>query len=192
MLNFVFLTRIIGYFSSEKLRKFRDDSQRFLKAQIEAVFGPESGDEAAMEVAENRENCFGIEPFFIAKGLAGTNQGVENFTFTAPTTASNTVKLLRSLQLRKPLLLEGSPGVGKTSLVSALAKSSGHKLLRINLSEQTVSGNAGNWQKSRTFVLNACFNQYYRTCRTSSELIYPSRVVKAVNSHGETDPSSRR
>lgn len=32
---------------------------------------------------------------------------------------------------------EGSPGVGKTSLVEALASASGHKFTRINLSEQT-------------------------------------------------------
>ena len=41
------------------------------------------------------------------------------------------------MQLPGPILLEGSPGVGKSSLIDALAKESGHTLVRINLSEQS-------------------------------------------------------
>lgn len=61
----------------------------------------------------------------------------EPFSFEAPTTAKNAMRVVRALQLNKPVLLEGSPGVGKTSLVSALAKATGNPLTRINLSEQT-------------------------------------------------------
>jgi midasin len=47
------------------------------------------------------------------------------------------MRVLRGMQLKKPILLEGSPGVGKTSLIMALGAASGHRVVRINLSEQT-------------------------------------------------------
>jgi len=68
-------------------------------------------------------------------GGAGSTQRFE--LHAAPTAARNAYRLLRAMQLRKAILLEGSPGVGKTSLVAALAKQARAPLVRINLSEHT-------------------------------------------------------
>eukprot|EP00796_Vickermania_ingenoplastis_P012973 gene12973-8827_t len=59
------------------------------------------------------------------------------FFFGAPATRRNLSKLMRSMILHKAVLLEGSPGVGKTSIVEALGAALSIRVVRINLSEQT-------------------------------------------------------
>ncbi|KAG0149859.1 hypothetical protein CROQUDRAFT_39244 [Cronartium quercuum f. sp. fusiforme G11] len=61
----------------------------------------------------------------------------QRYSFDAPTVAQNALRIIRALQVPKSILLEGSPGVGKTSMVEALARLTGRRLRRINLSDQT-------------------------------------------------------
>ncbi|KAA3678763.1 midasin [Paragonimus westermani] len=84
---------------------------------------------------------FGADPFYLRTGpLLSTSPDsiAQPFSFSAPTPAMNLRRLLRAMQLpQRALLLEGSPGVGKTTLVLALARACGHEVVRINLSEAT-------------------------------------------------------
>ncbi|KAF7714068.1 Uncharacterized protein PECH_004999 [Penicillium ucsense] len=76
-----------------------------------------------------------VGPFLLP--IVGDADPDPQFTMDAPTTISNSVRIARGLQSSKPILMEGSPGVGKTTLVTALARALGKPLTRINLSEQT-------------------------------------------------------
>ncbi|KAJ7432805.1 P-loop containing nucleoside triphosphate hydrolase protein [Mycena galericulata] len=73
--------------------------------------------------------------FAIARGPRSPT--LQTFNLRAPTAQDNAMRVVRACQVSKPILLEGSPGVGKTSLVTALANLAGHHLCRINLSDQT-------------------------------------------------------
>lgn len=85
---------------------------------------------------ETIDSKFGIKPFFIPiNGNMSVKQ--TDFMFTAPTTQQNLFRLLSALSLNKAILLEGPPGVGKTSLIENLTTSIGYDIVRINLCEHT-------------------------------------------------------
>ncbi|KAJ1742174.1 AAA ATPase midasin [Coemansia sp. RSA 1086] len=94
-----------------------------------------AADLASLVKRDQQSTRVGVEPFMVETGAVDGSAG--SFALHAPTTFDNLVKILRAMQVGKPLLLEGSPGVGKTTLVSTLARIAGHRLVRINLSDQT-------------------------------------------------------
>jgi hypothetical protein len=85
-----------------------------------------------MEADEGQQGVAGATPA-AAQGGGGREEraapGV-SFVLRAPTSARNAYRVLRALTLRKAVLLEGSPGVGKTALVAALARQAGIPLVR--------------------------------------------------------------
>ncbi|KAF9764267.1 Midasin [Nosema granulosis] len=77
------------------------------------------------------DNLLQVHPYYVER------KNRTKFNFTTETTSKNLLRIVRAMVLKKGILLEGEPGVGKTSIVSNLAKLMGKKCIRINLSEQT-------------------------------------------------------
>ncbi|KAK3671964.1 AAA ATPase midasin [Recurvomyces mirabilis] len=91
---------------------------------------------AAPTSVSQDETSLRIGPFSLPK--RGSHEYSDaSFTFDAGTTRVNAMRVMRAMQLSKPVMLEGSPGVGKTALVTAIAAAARVSLTRINLSEQS-------------------------------------------------------
>ncbi|EMC99014.1 hypothetical protein BAUCODRAFT_154694 [Baudoinia panamericana UAMH 10762] len=102
---------------------------RLIHADTFAIYGN------PVEVVDQAE-FFSIGPFAVRR-RASSSVAVNVFTFGATTTRNNAMRVLRAMRIPKPVLLEGSPGVGKTALITAISDLTAVPLTRINLSEQT-------------------------------------------------------
>jgi midasin len=100
--------------------------------------------ESCLKIAKRELSCENVpldRPFWDISSRATKpempDEHKHSFFFGSPTTMKNLSKLLRALVLPKAVLLEGSPGVGKTSIVESLGLAMGRHTVRINLSDQT-------------------------------------------------------
>ncbi len=113
---------------SDERRCCLDELNKLLAVDASAIYNENA--ELVITDANAR-----IGQFFVSRGPLAKKD--TEFTFLTPTTRLNAMRLFRAMQISKPILLEGMPGVGKTSLITALSVLTGMPLTRINLSEDT-------------------------------------------------------
>lgn len=122
----------LSAYSRDALRRVKEDALAKLQQLVSLVDRDTLSTSAP---TYNSTTHLQLGSFAISRGPGAL--APHAFNLQAPTTRDNAMRIIRACQVLKPILLEGSPGVGKTSLVTALANISGHNLCRINLSDQT-------------------------------------------------------
>jgi len=124
------LPALSGY-SIVSLRKLKDDAAQKLQEMVPVSQEGSSFDTSSYDT----DHFVQLGPFSIPKGPL--KPVPHTYDIQAPTTRDNAMRVVRASQLSKPILLEGSRGIKKKSLVTILANICGYHLCRINLSDQT-------------------------------------------------------
>ena len=106
--------------SREEALQTKAIAKEFLRNAIpkgeQTVAGFENEYESIDDNALYKDKYFGVHPFTISNGEVEIPDKL-GFKLSAPTTGMNLRRVLRAMQISKPILLEGSPGVGKTRYV---------------------------------------------------------------------------
>ncbi|XP_055345103.1 midasin-like isoform X2 [Paramacrobiotus metropolitanus] len=89
------------------------------------------------ELLVDKDEYFGVAPFVVKKNPNAVRAVPVSYSFDADSVKKNLLRIIRGMAVTKGVLLEGSPGIGKTSIITALARACGYDVVRINLSEQT-------------------------------------------------------
>ena len=93
----------------------------------------------SLELIDNNKK-FGLNWLSIIKSneLNTKNKNdLNNFTFETSNMLLNLNKIFRGISTKKPVLIEGSPGIGKTTIIQNICTKINKKFTRINLSEHT-------------------------------------------------------
>lgn len=118
-----------------KSYQLKSDAKQFLNELVFKKYFPDHKSSCSLEIDSSK--YYGFNSFYIAYGSSSINQNQSSYIMNSTSVNANCCKILKAMQLSKSILLEGVPGVGKTSLIDALARAAGYQLIRINLSEQT-------------------------------------------------------
>ncbi|KAJ3340670.1 AAA ATPase midasin [Gonapodya sp. JEL0774] len=142
LLDGMSMNPMLGHLGSKKQVDMVKETCLSQLSKVATELFAEPGSDAVPQLTQNvhghatrTENAFLVSPFSVELGPNTPRE--PTFVFNAPTTCRNAQRVFRGMQLHKPILLEGSPGVGKTSLIANLASATGNNLVRINLSDQT-------------------------------------------------------